>query len=302
MEEMSKAVEQLLRFQTIVKLVEQCPGISREELLGKVADELASYVSRDYSDSTLTRDLNELRKFCGIGIKNQKGGYQIVDKRSSLVDIYAVGDTLDLFAALNGEAQLRNFIFPELGIAKGREHLPTIVNAIRERKRVTFHYHKYQPNAHDTNRTIAPYALKEFRGRWYVIGADAKNAVKTYSLDRISKLELLSDLFDRDKAFDIVEKFANSYGIYASDDKEVEEIILSFDLEDGNYLESRPLHPSQKIVSRDAQRITLSVRLAITPDFIKELLSRAWSIEIISPLTLRHHYVELLREALERNR
>lgn len=78
MEEMSKAVEQLLRFQTIVKLVEQCPGISREELLGKVADELASYVSRDYSDSTLTRDLNELRKFCGIEIKTRRAAIRLL--------------------------------------------------------------------------------------------------------------------------------------------------------------------------------------------------------------------------------
>jgi predicted DNA-binding transcriptional regulator YafY len=149
---------------------------------------------------------------------------------------------------------------------------------------------------------LEPYLLKEFRGRWYLIGRTVgKHDMKTFGLDRMNELEISDVRFQKDETTDFAEQFKSSYGIYSTENFPVEDVILSFDQGDGNYLKSLPLHHSQEIVKDDGNEFIIKLHLRITPDFVMEILSRGWSLKVIQPDSLRKQVHEICRSAAERN-
>ena len=81
------------------------------------------------------------------------------------------------------------------------EHLIRAASAIRAGKRIRFDY-----EAHDgagTRRQIEPYAVMHTDGRWYLIGyCLTRRALRTFRLDRVSKLEMGAGSFRRPAEFD----------------------------------------------------------------------------------------------------
>jgi hypothetical protein len=61
------------------------------------------------------------------------------------------------------------------------------------------------------------------------------------------------------------------------------------------------MHHSQKVEDK-GNKVIVSLYLKIELDFIMELLSRSWSVEVIKPLTLRAEVKKIFKEAGLRNR
>lgn len=135
-----------------------------------------------------------------------------------------------------------------------------------------------------------------------MLGVTEQGERRAFGLDRIEHLRLSHRSSGHRADLDAYrEAFKYSYGIYASEDFPIEELILTFDREDGNYLRSRPLHSSQQIIRETDTEISIRVELRITPDLQMELLSRANSIRIEYPHWLREECCRIWRAALERN-
>jgi WYL domain len=63
----------------------------------------------------------------------------------------------------------------------GIEFLELIVQAIDAKDNICFLYEKFNSSGKMQERTISPYLLKEYRNRWYVLGAEVKNKqIKTF--------------------------------------------------------------------------------------------------------------------------
>ncbi len=74
------------------------------------------------------------------------------------------------------------------------------VGAIRARRRVAFRYRSHE--GVDSDREVEPYGLVHLDGRWYLVGRCLlRAAVRTFRLDRVS------DVVDREKAFERPESF-----------------------------------------------------------------------------------------------
>jgi predicted DNA-binding transcriptional regulator YafY len=206
-----------------------------------------------------------------------------------------------MFTAMNMDESVPLFIFAEKYRPQGMQHLFPLIRAIKNSLIIRFSYTKFRGETLSERQT-EPYALKEFRGRWYVLGRTAgREEIRSYGLDRISNLVVTEEQFTKAESVDIAEKFRYSYGIYASEKYPVEEVILSSDAEDGRYLKSLPLHHSQEIVKDTAEEFVIKLRLMITPDFVTEILSRNWSLKVIAPDSLREQVCEICHKALERN-
>lgn len=134
-----------------------------------------------------------------------------------------------------------------------------------------------------------------------MLGAEESGKIKTFGLDRIEQLTLLPETFSKNEAFDPVQKFKDSFGIYSSEEYPIEEVVFDCDMEDGNYLKSRPLHPSQQLLKEENGRMVFSLQVRITPDFLMEIMSRSWSLHIVQPASLRQRLCDIYREALQRN-
>jgi predicted DNA-binding transcriptional regulator YafY len=83
--------------------------------------------------------------------------------------------------------------------------LEKLRRAARERRRVTMVYHS-RSRRESLERDIDPYALAHRWGRWYVIGyCHLRETMRTFRVDRIRELTLLSEAFDAPDAFDVQE-------------------------------------------------------------------------------------------------
>jgi predicted DNA-binding transcriptional regulator YafY len=294
----------LLRNILIINKIKNCPYIGLAELVDSVGRALSLRGIEDLGVSrrTLLRDIRGIQDDLGIDVQYSRSrkGYFIKegDIRS---DAEQFLDSFDVFCALHMEETIPDFVFAEKHRPRGTQHLFPLIYAIKKSLRVRFSYAKFQGNDL-SERHVEPYALKEVRGRWYLAARSVGlNDLKSYGLDRISLFEITGDTFRKDASINLPEKFRDSFGIYSSDEYPVEDVVLSFDAEDGNYLKSLPLHASQEIIKDDGNEFIIRLHLKITLDFVMEILSRSWSLKVIQPASLRRQVCDIYSQALKRN-
>lgn len=305
---MSKIKENLLRISWILERLRQSPCTTQE--LQDVLDLKYQYEGIDakLSADTIARTIKTLREELGYSIEYRKPVNQwCLDSSRSLHPadqvLSRLVESFELCVFFGSDRLIPSYIQLEQYQRLGLEHLQAIVRAIREEKSLSFAYQKYQSDAEE-ERSLVPLLLKEWRGRWYLIGEDmALGAIRSFSLDRIvsGSLSIVSKTKPSRAYPDLEHRYSHSYGIYASESYEVEHIILEFDREDGRYLQSRPMHASQQIVEEGEDYVRLSLDLCVTPDFLMELMSRAWSLKVIAPQSLRERLQHIWGAALERN-
>ena len=311
--------EHLNRLLFIIRTIQRWQPITMSDLQEKLRE-------NNYSDAptTVKRDIKKINQWDYNIMYDTKHhtGYFIERDRTAQIDRFL--EEFELYTALESMKGFSDFIYPEQRRPKSIEHLQPLIHAIRNMQYVQFQYHKYsnrnaaflitdpQHGTHvfeslesdrESLRIVAPYILKEFRGLWYLIGKDDKDKrIKTFAFDRISEIKNINVKFTKDERFNVVKKYHNCFGIYSPDeDSKVEEVILSFDAENGRYLKANPLHHSQKILIDDKNEFRISLKLYITIDFLQELLTRTWSLRIIAPELLRKKVCEVWEKALKQS-
>lgn len=193
-----------------------------------------------------------------------------------------------------------DYIIPEDRKSDGVEHFSYLARCIEDQKYVAFDYFKYDSNQTE-KKTIAPFALKQSRNRWYILGIqESETQVKAYGLDRILLPEKTNKKINQKVSLqEINDLYKDCFAMFTTKSP-AEDVVLSFDKRDGNYIKSFPIHHSQKLEEKEG-RIVVSLHVKITLDLMMELMSRSWSIEIIQPLSLRENLQKIYASALQRN-
>lgn len=176
-------------------------------------------------------------------------------------------------------------------------YLTAVVRALRMNQRMTFTYHPFYRSQPTPGVLIEPYLLKVFRQRWYVAGYNvADKMVKTYSLDRMSDVRLLTDTFAVPYDFDGGQYFKDSFGIVVTQG-EAKRVVLRASPLQAKYLRALPLHHSQSEMVTD-QYSLFSYRLRLTRDLVEELLRMGPEITVLEPMELRAMVTDSLRQSL----
>lgn len=260
--------------------------------------ELQSY-KLSISKRTFQRDLNEIRSLFNVDIQynfSDKVYYIAVDEQQDINN--RMLEAFDMLNSLNIAEDLSPYIYLEKRRPLGTEHLYGLIHAIKNRFLIRFTYQKFWEDE-VTHRTAEPYALKEFKGRWYVLANDRKdNTIKTFGLDRISQLEISRELFKYPENFNINKYFKYCFGIITSPDTEPEEIVLSFEPVQGKYIKSFPLHETQKVIVDNKEELQIKLKLHITHDFIMELLSFGDTVKILKQESMKSEIIAIYQNAL----
>ena len=297
----------LQRYLTIIQKIRRNKYISLNELIDTVQNAMSFYDDKvGVSARTIRRDLREIRNEFFLNIKYSKAmnGYYIPDDEGES-DIETMLEPLNLLGALFMDKDLPKFLFTEKRKPKGMEHLPMLIHAIKNSLVMEFLYIKYDNSSQHT-RTVEPYALKEFRGRWYLLAMEIdgrleeRGCIKTWGLDRIQNLWVTNKLFQKNRGYDVEKEFADAFGIFSDKDKEAEEVILSFSPMGGKYNEAFPLHETQETLIDNEHEFRIRLRVKLTYDFISELLSQSDMMKVIAPVHLKNKLIEIHQEAIKR--
>lgn len=89
--------------------------------------------------------------------------------------------------------------------------LMDLSGAIHASQRILMEYHSYRRE--ETQRKVEPYGVTGWRGNWYLTGyCCLRQGYRTFRLDRIRKVELLSENFEKAKDFDHKAFMIERYG------------------------------------------------------------------------------------------
>lgn len=296
----------LTRYFIIIEKIRRGKYVSLKEIHEHIEQKINSLslqddtISMGFSERTLKRDIREIRNLFGISIEysRQNLGYYIEDEIDNL-NFQPMLEAFDLFNSMNIASDLSSFVFHENRRPKGTEHLFGIIHAIKNRKQIQFGYQKFDDEQYRI-RKGEPYALKEFKNRWYMLMYELSSSkVKTFALDRCSELEIMKQGFTTDQIFNFSHQLSDCFGIIHPTDRRPEEVILSFKSLKGKFIKSLPLHKSQKIIIENEQELRIKLRVFITYDFILEILSHGSEVRVIEPPILVAEIRKRLAEALE---
>ncbi|MDE7119761.1 MAG: WYL domain-containing protein, partial [Muribaculaceae bacterium] len=179
-----------------------------------------------------------------------------------------------------------------------REFLAPCIEAVRDNHQITFDYHPYTRTNPTRNVEIEPYFLRIFRQIWYVTGRNtADSKVKTYALDRMSNLRVLTSTFAPPPGeTDPVEFFRDSFGIMVNR-AEPRLVRLRVDERQAKYMRALPLHHSQLEEVCNGYSI-FTYRLRLTSDFVAEILSHGPAVTVLSPRELKTMVIESLTASM----
>lgn len=288
------------RLALIIKKVRKHPTF--QEILDYLAleSEIQGYNFR-VSKRTFQRDLEDIRSLYGIDIQYDfsRGVYFV--EMEEQPDVHGrILEAFDTLNALNLSDRLSTQIHFEKRKPLGTENLYGLLHAITNRLRIEFIHQKFWEDF-STIRTVEPYALKEFKNRWYLVAKDQKDdKIKTFGLDRLSSLTITKTKFTRPETFTIDNYFEHCFGIITPDKGEPQEVILSFLPQQGKYIKTMPLHESQEILVDDEKEVRVSLKLFLSYDFLLEILSHGDNVKVISPAIFVEQVTSKLRNALNR--
>lgn len=279
--------ESIARYNLIIKKLRKHPA-SFAEISDYLAleSELQEY-NFNVSKRTFQRDLEDIRSLYNIDIQfdfSRKVYFLDFDEQSDVNE--RILEAFDTFNALNLSDRLSNNIHFEKRRPQGTENLYGLLHAIKNQLQIKFTYQKFWEDEL-TKRNVEPYALKEFRNRWYVLANDLKdNKVKSFALDRLSDLDITKKRFQFPVDFNVNSHYKYCFGIISPNGHKPEEIELSFDPFQGKYIKTLPLHESQQILIDNEEELRIRLTLFITHDFFMELLSYGENLRVIKPESL----------------
>ena len=282
--------EQMLRLLFIEEF------LRRRKDRGATYPEIADYLETQFAEKglelkfterTFQRDKLAIADVFGIQISySRKKNAHFIEEEELELSQESVFDQLLLVEAYRETKGKADVMFFEPRRARGLEQLNGLIHAITQKKVLSFTYQKFWENE-KSSKVVMPYALKEFKNRWYLLAADyqAKNPsffLKTYGLDRISDLNISNTSFKRED-IDIEKAYKNSFGIISTLGKETQEILLKFDREQANYIKALPLHHSQTVIAENETETIFRVSLVPTYDFQREILSYGKRVQVLAP-------------------
>lgn len=182
---------------------------------------------------------------------------------------------------------------------KGIEQLGPLHNAIFYKKVLTISYQPFESDA-PFDVVIHPYFLKQYNNRWFLFGynPDKEKYDWNLAIDRILSFEETSSYYQENTVIDWQEYFEDIVGVTKPEGSKPDEVVLQFFGRTGKYIETKPLHGSQKSKWINEQTIEITLQLIINYEFERLLLSYADSILVKKPKDLVNSIQKRLLEAL----
>ena len=181
------------------------------------------------------------------------------------------------------------------------EYISDLFDAIYSETVIKVTYKDFKsPTEYDV--IVHPYYLKQFNNRWFCFGLDnEKKSLRNLALDRILKIKRLKQKYIKSD-IDFEEYFEDVIGVTVNENVKLETIVIKISKKHWPYIQSKPLHGSQKKKVEDKDSVTISIEVKPNYELESLLLSHGENIEIVAPEKFRVHFINRVKEIKQKQR
>jgi predicted DNA-binding transcriptional regulator YafY len=235
----------------------------------------------------------------GFSIKNQKISDEELDSINSALMVLLRFKGLPEFEWVNELVPKLQSLFksensPEViefdsnEFLRGLEHLPKLYQSIIHSVPLEIEYQSFKDK--DPKKLIIhPYYLKQFNKRWFLFGlGNHDKLLYNLPLDRIKGLKNEAVKFEKNTLFNFKEYFDDIIGVSKHNDEALIKIELYIDQELAPYIQTKPLHGSQKNIKENKDGLYIQIEVIPNFELKQMLLSYGDKIEVLSPKNYRN--------------
>lgn len=260
-------------------------------------------------------DIERFRKNGKFCIRYANPSFSIFTKEMSNEEhslLREVLNTLGQFEGLDHFNWLDNFKIG-LGLHEGKKIISFSTNPYLKNSRllgelfdiisneqvINLEYYKFGDNEKH-HVIVYPYQLKQYNDRWYLFCSpeDNTDVILNFALDRIiSATPILEKKYVECKV-DLEKRFEDIIGVTLYANRQLEKIIMWVSAKEAPYIETKPMHPSQKML-KGKEREQLYSKYSFLGDgeffelecienyeLIRELCAYGKELIVLSPSTL----------------
>lgn len=182
---------------------------------------------------------------------------------------------------------------------KGLKLLNPLYNYIAQRQSLRIMYQPFSARK-PQQYVVFPYLLKEFRNRWFLFCSRATDLrMFNLALDRIVSVEPIDVPYRDNPQFDSEHFFDNVIGVTKNIGNKPQHITFRATREQSHYIATKPVHPSQKLVScnpNDGSCI-FSIDVVINIEMYSIMMSFGPGVKLLSPRQAVTFMAKKLRQA-----
>ncbi|MCH5227254.1 MAG: WYL domain-containing protein [Muribaculaceae bacterium] len=301
---MATSVRLIRRYVWLVETILRAGRISLEDINNKwINSSLNEDVEDGLPERTFHRHREAIADLFGIEIRCDRSNgnvyyirnEEILDKPSFTASLF---NGLAIDNQLIDNPDIKDRIQYE-EIPGGTKYLPGIIEAISKNLLIEIHYRSFNDRRLKEFK-VEPYGLKQASRRWYLIAhIPDYETLTVFALDRIEAINITNEKFKFDKSWNLDSYFDEVIGVNLEDDYESEDVKIRVYGHQRHYIETLPLHKSQKLVKREKEYSEYSFRLRPEYEFQHEILKMGFNAEVLSPLWLRDEIKWQAKEILK---
>jgi len=189
---------------------------------------------------------------------------------------------------------IQSFVgFEQNPFLKGLSHFTGLFNAIKNEVTLKVKYQGYKQEK-PMIVNLHPWYLKQYNNRWFLFGFnDDYQLISNFALDRIIEFNESKIKFQKNEVVNFDEYFEDIIGVSINTENILEKILIRINKDIWPYIESKPLHGSQKIRTKTETDVLIELTLQINHELMSLLFSYMDAIEVIEPKSLRETFKRL---------
>lgn len=176
---------------------------------------------------------------------------------------------------------------------------------------INLSYHTFRDPESVKQVVLHPYLLKQYNNRWYLLGAAEDGYILNFALDRIDDIELMPSVKYMESDEGLEERFYDIVGVTLPKDTDVEKILLWVSETQYPYIETKPLHGSQRAIrgSRAEQLHNeycfsdgyfIEISCIVNTELKQLIASFIDQVVVLTPTSLRNEMAERVGALLKR--
>lgn len=186
---------------------------------------------------------------------------------------------------------------------RGLNYFSRLYEAIASHQVVSLQYHKFTGETWE--RLVHPYQLRQYNNRWFLVGWEPAVAAKiplvVIPLDRIDDYKILDKEHFVSYQGDIDECFKDIVGVSLKFKKPCQHIVFKAYHPTSSYIETKPIHHSQRAVERHEDYTIFSLDLIPNYEFETIMMSYVDNCEVLEPQDLKENLVKRAKNIIKFN-